>query len=156
MALLSPLCQLSGGCMGCCGHDYPSAEKIRDAIRENTTEFKAANPQTEQEFLQFRDRRSPMDLRFGVCRNLILESGCNFCPLHPARHQGKDLRINHCDINYLCKTAKIFETWSDEKQQRFVLFIESKKLDNITYSLKMDKSLLLNEFLIKEDSSSVK
>lgn len=138
--------------MGCCGHDFGTKEQIKEAIRENTAEFQATNPQTDQQFLAFRDRAHPFDLRYGVCRNLVEENGCQLCPLHPTRHQGKDLRINHCDINYLCKTAKIFDTWSKEKQQRFILFIESKKLDNIVYSLKMDKGLLLKEFLSVEEN----
>jgi len=142
----SILCQLNGGCMGCCGHDFVSKDKIKQAIQKNTFEFKNAHPRTEQEFLAFRDRRPAMDLRNGVCRNLIEEAGCFFCPLHQARHNGKDLRENHCDTTYLCKTTKEFARWNDEKKKAFVSFIEQKKLDNITYSMKMDKGELLKEF----------
>lgn len=137
--------------MGCCGHDFPSVQSIRDAIRENTVEFRSARPQSEVDFHTFRDRRSPMDLRKGVCRNLITENGCTLCPLHPARHQGKDLRINHCDIDYLCKTAKTFAKWSPEKQEEFIKFIQNQNLDNITYSLKMDRGIILKEFCDKEE-----
>jgi len=137
--------------MGCCGHDFLGKSKIEEAIKKNTLEFKEANPQTEEEFLVFRERRHPDDLRNGVCRNLIEENGKLLCPLHPARHEGKDLRVGHCDVNYLCKTAKTFATWSAERKTRFVKFVEEKKLDNITYSVLMDKNKLLTEFVEQEE-----
>ena len=133
--------------MGCCGHDFISKQKIKEAIDQNTKEFNSSNPQTEEKFIQFRDRRQSMDLRDGVCRNLIEEKGCFLCPLHPARHQGKDLRIGHCDTNYLCKTAKKFEHWDDDLKKEFLRFISNKNLDNVTYSMKMDDNSLLREFL---------
>ena len=153
----SPLCQLNGGCMGCCGYDFLSKQKIKEAIFKNTLEFKNTNPQTEKQFLQFRDRRPSRDLRNGVCRNLVEEKGCFLCPLHPARH-GKDLRIGHCDTEYLCKTAAAFENWSEEKKKKLILFIEEKKLDNLDYSIQMDNNSLLEEFtkLEKERSPACK
>lgn len=146
MVTTSPLCQLNGGCMGCCGFDFPSKEKVAEAIKKNTLEFNFVNPLSEIEHLAFRERRAPMDMRDGVCRNLIQEEGCFRCPLHPARHQGKDLRIGHCDTEYLCNTAKSFAIWDAEKQQAFLAFIERKKLDNISYSILMDKGILMREF----------
>ena len=143
--------------MGCCGHDFESKEKIKQAVFKNNLEFKHANPKTEEEFVQFRDRRPNMDLRNGVCRNLIEEKGCFLCPLHPARHQGKDLRIGHCDTNYLCNAAKAFETWDEEKKKKFLDFISCKKLDNVSYSILMDNNSLLQEFTEQErNRSSVK
>lgn len=133
--------------MGCCGYGFRSKEKIQEAVDENTKEFNSSNPITEEKFILFRDRRQKMDLRDGVCRNLIKEGGCFLCPLHPARHDGKDLRIGHCDINYLCKTAEKFEGWDENKRKKFLQFIEGKNMDNITYSIKMDDNSLLNEFL---------
>lgn len=147
MTTSSPLCQLNGGCMGCCGHSFVSKDKIQEAVSENTKEFKSLNPSTEEKFIVFRDRRQKMDLRDGVCRNLVNEKGNFFCPLHPVRHQGKDLRVGHCDINYLCRTAKTFEGWDEIKKRKFLRFIESRKMDNITYSMKMDDNSLLKEFL---------
>jgi len=151
MSTSSPLCQLNGGCMGCCGHDFGTKEQIKEAIQENTTEFQKAKPQTEQQFMTFRYRAHPFDLRYGVCRNLIEEKGCHLCPLHPTRHQGKDLRINHCDVNYLCKTATLFAGWSKQQQEAFINFIELKNIDNLTYSIAMDSNQLLNEFIEKEE-----
>jgi len=131
--------------MGCCGHDFESKEKIQEAVFKNNLEFKHADPKTEEEFIQFRDRRPSRDLRNGVCRNLVEEKGCYLCPLHPARH-GKDLRIGHCDTDYLCRTAALFEKWSEEKKKKFVAFVEAKKLDNTEYSILMDNNSLLKEF----------
>ncbi|MEW5896241.1 MAG: hypothetical protein AB1668_00985 [Nanoarchaeota archaeon] len=127
MTKTSILCQLNGGCMGCCGYDFPSKEKIEQAIRTNIREFKLACPRTEQQFLQFRDRKMPPDLRDGVCRNLIKKEGSALCPLHPALHNGKDLRKNHCDTDFLCKTAAEFEQWEEETQKLFLSFIKEKK-----------------------------
>lgn len=146
MVASSPLCQLNGGCMGCCGFDFPSKEQVAEAIKKNTLEFNFVNPISDIEFLSFRERRPAMDLRSGVCRNLIKENGCFLCPLHPSRHDGKDLRLGHCDTEYLCNTAKNFAQFDEAKQNAFVAFIEQKKLDNITYSILMDKGILMREF----------
>ena len=132
--------------MGCCGHDFEPKEKIKEAIFKNTLEFKNADPQAEKQFLQFRDRKPSMDLRNGVCQNLVEERGCFLCPLHPARHQEKDLRIGHCDTEYFCKTATLFEKSSEEKKKKFARFIEMKKLDKLDYSIQMDNNSLLEEF----------
>ena len=142
---LTPLCQINGGCMGCCGHDFISREKIKEAIRLNTLEFENKSPRVKAQFLAFRDREHPSNLRHGVCRNLIEKNGNIFCPLHPTLHK-KDLREGHCDIHHLCKTAREFITWDDEKKKRFLDFVASKKLDNIEFSMKMDNSSLLEEF----------
>ncbi|MBU0456761.1 MAG: hypothetical protein ABH824_07345 [Nanoarchaeota archaeon] len=146
MAVLSILCQLNGGCMGCCGHDFMSKDKINEAIKRNTSEFKRFNPKSEMDFLKFRDRYYSYNLLNGVCRNLVEDNGLIFCPLHPSRHKGKDLRIDHCEINHLCKTAEEFNKWADQKQEKFILFIKEKDFDNIGYSIKMDDDSLLKEF----------
>lgn len=163
----SVLCQLNCGCMGCCGNNFSSKEKIKEAIKENNREFREANPKTEMsanhtkgvisdhvkepsvlntQLMRFRDRATPMDLRNGVCRNLIEKNGRLLCPLHPAQNNGKDLREGHCDINHLCNTSKEFSKWNKEKQERFLLFINKKNLDNLDYSLQIDNGSLLKEF----------
>lgn len=146
MTSLSPLCQLNGGCLGCCGHSFPPKEEIKEAIEKNTQEFQQLNPKAEPELIKFRDRTFPSDLRNNVCRNLIEKNNQLFCPLHPEQNQGKDLRKNHCDINHLCQTAQEFNNWNKEKQKKFLEFIKNKNLDNIDYSIRMDKGGLLEEF----------
>ena len=150
MSTITILCQINGGCMGCCGHDFISRDKIKIAIKKNTEDFNKAKPMVKAQFLKFRDRYHPMDLNFGVCRNLIEHSGQLFCPLHPNLHDGKDLREGHCDINHLCKTAKEFAKWDKDKQEQFLLFVKDKTIDNLTYSMQMDDNTLLEEFLKEE------
>jgi hypothetical protein len=146
MAKTSILCQLNHGCMGCCGHNYDSKERVVQAIRFNTKEFDEVNPKCKEEMIQFRDRFDVNNLNNGVCRNLICVGNKFFCPLHPLRNNGEDLRIGHCNINYLCFTTKEFATWPEELKQKFIDFIKQKNLDNLNYSLMMDDNSLLLEF----------
>ena len=141
MAILTSLCQLNGGCMGCCGHDFESSEKIKLAIHLNTKEL-----ENNTNLIEFRDRVHSRDLRYGVCRNLIKKDNQLLCPLHPSQNNNKDLREGHCNINYLCKAAKSYQDWPQEKQQKFLEFIKKQNLDNITYSIKMDNNSMLEEF----------
>jgi hypothetical protein len=140
------LCQLKNGCMGCCGRDFISKEKIREVVILNTKDYNLINPQVKAQFIKFRDRYHPEELKHGVCRNLIEKDGKIFCPLHPALQDGEDLRENHCQIYYFCRTAKQFFKWDKDKQDKFVKFISSKKLDNLDYSILMDNGQLLEEF----------
>ncbi len=149
----SILCQQSGGCMGCCGHDFQSKKSIRDAIHKNSLDYKYADIKSEADHVKFKDRAGSSNLRNGVCRNLICVkkneddiSGQVLCPLHPTRHAGKDLRVGHCNIYYLCKAAKAFGSWEKEMQEMFLDFVKSKKLDNIDYSMLMADDKLLTEF----------
>jgi hypothetical protein len=146
MTNFTPLCQLNGGCMGCCGHDFGSVEQIKEATTKSTKQFNGLNPKSRKEFISFKERYHVNNLNHGVCRNLIQEKGCFTCPLHPARHKGDDLRINHCDVSHLCDTAKEFEKWHKSKQEKFIEFIEKKELNNVEYSLMMDNGNLMKEF----------
>jgi hypothetical protein len=141
MAILTSLCQLNGGCMGCCGHDFESAQKIKLAIDLNTKEL-----ENHPDLIEFRDRVHSRDLRYGVCRNLVCKDKQLLCPLHPKLNNNKDLRVGHCNINYLCNAAKAYQDWPQEKQQKFLEFIKKQNLDNITYSIKMDNNSMLEEF----------
>ena len=135
--------------MGCCGHGFNSKEKIKEAIRDNTLEFNKNKEKSEENLLAFRNRAYVMDLKDGVCRNIIEQDGRIFCPLHPALNKGKDLRLGHCDAHHLCPTAKEFLMWDKEKQDKFVRFIEKEKLDNVEYSMQMDNGELWKRFLGK-------
>lgn len=155
MAVFTILCQRNGGCFGCCGKKYSSPDLVRAAIVKNTEEFISLNPKTDAEYLTFRNRADPSNFRDGVCRNLISEErvvsdvhlGVQFvCPLHPARHNRKDLRVGHCDQNYMCVTAKRFETWDSARRVEFLAYVDSLHLDNVGYSLKMIGIELLRGF----------
>jgi hypothetical protein len=143
--VFSKLCQLNGGCMGCCGHDFSSKKKIEKAIKSNSLEFIRQNPHTNSDLISFRDRYGSTNLKNGVCRNLIEQNKQIFCPLHP-KLNNQDLREGHCNINYLCETTKKFASWDEKKQNNFIKFIKSKKLEKIDYSLQMDQGQLLAQF----------
>ena len=136
------LCQLEGmSCFGCCGNSYKSVKEIKEDIKQNTAEFKEC-----VSLEDFRDRSGKWDLReSGVCRNVIENEGKIFCPLHP-KCCGTELREDHCEPEYLCKTFKAFQNWKDKKKQEFITFIKSKKLDSYRYSILMDANKLLDEF----------
>lgn len=135
------LCQYNGGCMGCCGHDFKSIDSVRDAVKKNTLEFKQFN-----NLKKFRDRADKWDLRSGVCRNVIMLNNKVFCPLHPKKNQGQDLREDHCDTDYFCQTAKEFSKWTKTKKEKFLRFIKNKHLDPIEYGVRIDNGELLKEF----------
>ena len=137
--------------MGCCGHDFISKKKTKEAINKNTKQFYMDKIKIKEDFVEFRDRYEITNLKNGVCRNLIERDGCFLCPLHPNLHKGEDLREGHCDVNYLCKTAREFSKWDKNKQQQFIDFIKKKNLDNLTYSMKMDNSSLMGEFTDKNE-----
>ncbi len=92
--------------------------------------------------------------KVGICRNLVYEkkSDSIFCPLHPEKNKGKDLRLDHhtCDILHLCKTAFFFDLWDDDRKKHFMSFLRKKKkqgnLDWHNYSIGMADDSLLEEF----------
>lgn len=131
--------------MGCCGHSFKSREKIEQAITLNTLEFSGLNPQTIDEFYDFRDR-SKGYFRYGICRNLIREKSGILCPLHPTLHKGKDLRIGFCNVDYLCPTAIKFNSWEKNIQKKFLKFILDQNFDSIEYSMQIATSKLLKRF----------
>ncbi len=151
------LCQLGEGCFGCCGNSYKSRKEIEEDLLKNQTEFEAiVEKGTIEELKEFRGRRYHRELRpAGICFNLIRiydkdgKNGKMGCPLHPAIC-GEELREGHCDINHLCLAAKIFPSWDEEKQARFIEFLLEKKLDWYDYSIGMDSGSLLREFENKE------
>jgi hypothetical protein len=150
----STLCQKNGGCMGCCGNNFESKKAIRNAIHKNTLDHKYFGIKEEEDNVSFRERVGSSNLRKGVCRNLISvtkKDGSEqiLCPLHPTKHAGKDLRTGHCNIYYLCKTAKEFSEWDKEMQEMFLDFLREKKLDNIDYSMLMADDSLLSEFYLR-------
>jgi hypothetical protein len=135
------LCQINHtGCFGCCGHDFGTMEEIDSAIRNNGMEYEG-----------YADKREWMNRSeelhdCGICKNIIrFADGKLGCPLHPAV-QGEDMRIGHCDIAHLCKAAELFDRWDSSRQERFLDFIEKKKLNWYDYSIRIDNDELIEEF----------
>ncbi len=142
------LCQLPGlSCFGCCGRKFGSKQEMEKALKENKAALKK-----HRNLSSFRDREDENSLHgCGICFNLIREGKSIFCPLHPMRNEGRDFREGHCDIHYLCRTAKKFNSWPDDKKQRYLDFIRKKNPDWYEYSIKTDNGEFLKEFEGRED-----
>jgi len=142
------LCQLDGrSCFGCCGRKWGTKEEVLVQIGTNTKELAEIKDR-----MQFRLRADPDDVPHGTCRNLVFdkENEHALCPLHPAQNNGADLRVGHCDINYLCKTAKQFNKWDREKQDKFIAFLRKYNHDLYDYSMHMDQNIYFKEFKKEE------
>ncbi|HLD04647.1 MAG TPA: hypothetical protein VJG90_02920 [Candidatus Nanoarchaeia archaeon] len=139
------LCQLEEigiGCFGCCGHSWTKEGEVNRDIKKNTIRYKE-----HEDDLVFLHKEASSIRPSGGCYNLVqLSSGKVGCSLHPCQHSGKDLRDNVCDKDYLCKTNHLFQSWSKEKQDKFIRFLNTKKLTPFEYSMGMDRGLLLKEF----------
>jgi hypothetical protein len=135
----SDACTIAGICVGCCGHTWTSRDAVLEALRKNTLEYSIAK--SDAEFLY---RAAVGDLRSGVCRNLVLCDDEPLCPLHPG-FKGDDIR--NCNILHLCRTAYMFNTWDEDKKERFTCFVRSKGMDWFERSVRMDDGSLLDEFL---------
>lgn len=143
MEILCQTEELGLSCFGCCGNDYNHKRKLMKDIRKNTWQFN--NKPIKLFMTRTTELRSS-----GICANLVFKDGKFFCPGHPALHEGRDYRKLDLDCEKEkddgCKAYILFQSWSKEKQQKFLDFIKSKKLDSYTYSIKMDNDSLLKEF----------
>jgi hypothetical protein len=146
----STVCRLSEAalsCVGCCLYAFAGKEATLAAIRRNTAAFAQLDPDDKEALLRFRDRESPPDV---VCCNCIEEAapGVLGCPLHPARHASKDLRLGHCMAEFLCQTAVLYrDEWNRETRERFIAFVKERRLDNYEYSRLMVSDELLETFV---------
>lgn len=145
------LCQLPElgiSCWGCCGHSFSSKDDVSRSLKKNTVEYEKSVDKVKWA------NRSEYLRKSGICRNLIKKGDEIFCPLHPLRNDGQDLRTKHighskidCDMNYLCKTFYEFNVMDEETQKKFILFIKSKNPDWYTFSIKIDDGSYLKDFL---------
>jgi hypothetical protein len=152
MVSLCQLKELDLSCFGCCGNHYSNKKKLMRDIKKNTLEFD--NRKSTKDFMSRKK-----ELRFsGVCANLILKDGKFFCPGHKAIHKTMDFRDidKDCDQGYLCKTCYLFDSWDEEKQNKFIEFLKSKNMDSYAYSMRMDTDSLLEEFEKKLKNSGEK
>jgi ferredoxin-thioredoxin reductase catalytic subunit len=138
-------------CVGCCGKDFTSREEIEKAVRKNTKDFIAINNKIK--FMKRKDNEFLHDS--GICRNIIYTNEDEddvMCPLHPCFNdtkEVKDIRKGHCEIEYLCKTAYVFNNFSEEKKKIFRKFILGKDLDWLEFSVGMNEGTFLEEFELK-------
>lgn len=142
MAVLCQIKEFELSCFGCCGNSYSNKRKLIRDIKKNTLEFK-----NKKSLVSFMSRTRELK-GSGICANLVLKDSKFFCPGHPILNNGKDYRDldPDCHKEHLCKAFSLFQTWNKKKQQKFLDFIESKKLDSYAYSIKIDNNSLLEEF----------
>ena len=142
MVILCQLKELGLSCFGCCGNSYSNKRKLMGDIKKNTLEFNNS-----KSIVSFMSRIRGLR-ESGICASLVLKDEKFFCPGHPILHGGKDFRDidPDCHKDHLCRAFSLFQTWDKEKQQKFLDFLESKKLDSYAYSIKMDNNSLLEEF----------
>lgn len=133
-------------CVGCCLYEFAGREATLEAIRRNTEAFARLEPGDEAALLRFRDRETPRD---AVCCNCVEEApGVLGCPLHPTRHDSRDLRLGHCMADFQCRTAALYQwEWSEQVRVQFAAFVTAQRLDNYEFSRRMVNDELLEEFL---------
>lgn len=171
------LCQNLGvSCIGCCGLSFGKKDDVLEGIKKNTIEY-IESIKNKKSITEFRDRYPKLThsgnyslRKSGICRNLIFASALNkdfdlgelkeilkqenpriVCAIHPdVTNDGIEHRKGHCDYNHFCKTASMFNFWSEEIKRKFLDFlnkkIKNKELDWYAYSKKMDDNEMLNEF----------
>ena len=110
---MTNLCQLKElklSCMGCCGNNYGSRKKIEKGLLINTDSYNNAKNKKKWGKQKAKNLRS-----CGICHNLVQIGKEIFCPLHPERNNGKDLRDSVCDKNHFCKTLFKFKSWNKKQ-----------------------------------------
>ena len=144
------LCQIPEydiSCAGCCGIGvYDSREELIEAIRKNTTEYRALmvmNPAIEQKE-GFFNRGANIDRDSGLCSPLIyldeIETRVG-CAAHPNIHD-VDYRIkfNLCYTPYECKQSKEFSNLSESKRKLIIQRLQNEyKSDWIRLSIDMEE-----------------
>jgi len=162
--------ELNLSCFGCCRRDWKSKKLIFEDLNENTKEFNKIKQKSILRLLEFRDRLSenPDDLtNSGLCSNLIqFKNNIIACPLHPqiqklipksiflAPHK-KDLRVNHCDINYECETFKLWKKLSKTEKEKFIEFIKKEKQDPYSYSIKNVNGVNVKKYLKLSEKNKI-
>lgn len=156
--------ELKLSCYGCCGRDFKSKEEILKDLKLNTLDFKKIKTPSTLRLLQFRDRLSenPDDLMpSGLCSNLVDFGGnCIACPLHYAINQvvlkekflaihKKDLRFNHCDVNYECETFIFWNLFTEKQKKEFIEWISNKHYDEdlYLYSIENISGAVIKKFM---------
>ena len=166
--------ELALSCYGCCGNTFSGKKKVERDIIQNTIEFEEIigeetqnninfvnQEEHETRLRSFRDRYSGETLGpSGLCLNLVqFKSGCLACPLHnminelvpkeETKAPKEDLRQLPCDVNYECKTFKIWAVMGSEQKAEYVQWL-SKRLDSInhySYSMGNHDGKYIEQFL---------
>lgn len=153
--------ELNLSCWGCCGREFKTKNKVERDLQINTKIFKKIKTPSTVKLLLFRDRLGHPDILMpsGLCSNLIdFKDGCIACPLHKeaniiipknkflAIHK-KDLRKNHCDVNYECETFKIWKKLNENDKKKYIKWLSKKTFNHYDYSLQNHDGIIINKFL---------
>jgi hypothetical protein len=158
--------ELALSCYGCCGNTFTGKKKVEKDIVQNTIELEEFIENNDFESREdalnhFRDRYSGETLGpSGLCLNLVqFKSGCLACPLHNMINElvpkeeyvgpKEDLRQVPCDVNYECKTFKIWAAMGQEQRSEYVSWL-SKRIDSInhySYSMGNHDGKYIEQFL---------
>ena len=157
---------LNLSCYGCCGRNFKSEKEVLKDLKENTKEFNNIKQKSILKLLQFRDRFSenPDDLKpSGICSNLVkFNENCIACPLHPMIQKivkkeeflqptKKDLRINHCDINYECETFIFWKSLTNEQKLKFIKWASKQNYNHYKYSVENIEGIAIRKFFEEEE-----
>jgi hypothetical protein len=133
---------LNLGCFGCCGRNFAGKTILKRDIRINTKRYY----ETKHGIEKLKDISKKVR-KSGLCKFVMyLEEKNIGCPLHPSQNEGQDLRKDHCDIDYLCTTQKLFANWDKERQNKFIEYLQNRNLDFVDYSRGMANGSLLIGF----------
>lgn len=149
-------------CWGCCGRGFRSQKDVERQIEKNTFEFKKIKVPSSIRLLMFRDRFSDDNWDVsssGVCSNLVkFKNGVYACPLHKyindlvskkeflAIHK-KDLRWEHCDVNFECESVILFDNLSDDIKEEYIEWLSNHKFNHYEYSIGNIEGTSIRKFL---------
>lgn len=163
--------QLKLSCYGCCGRSFKSKKDVEEDIKNNTLDFKQIKTPSTFRLLQFRDRLSENPdvlTKSGVCSNLVdFKDNCVACPLHYAINEivskdkflaihKKDLRFNHCDINFECETFIFWKHFSEKQKREYLEYLSKQNYDKdlYLYSTENLDGIMIKKFMDEKNYKS--
>lgn len=132
----SKICYIPGlklSCFGCCGHHFAGKRALHSFFAKNKRELKKylESGKTHKDFMN----REPLLSTCGACYSLIRDKGMYVCAVHPNRIGRPDIRVKHCDYDYLCKGASFVNNLDEGERKLFYQFLKAKKFDSFDYSI---------------------
>lgn len=157
-------------CYGCCGSsDFGGKREVLKDLEENSFEFEKImrkNKLIRDKLVEFRDRFPADGLPpSGVCFNLVeFKDGCIGCPLHHLINEvvekdvfegtKEDLREFPCDVNYECKTFKLFEKMDSSQRKAYFEYLQDCVVgtfeNSYEYSMNVHDGIYIEKFLKKK------
>jgi hypothetical protein len=137
----SVLCKVPSlglSCFGCCGHHFKDKKTMHQFFANNKRTLEAYK-KAGKSYKEFMDREKKI-ASCGGCYNLIKEKDDRgreqyLCAVHPLRIGGDDIRVGHCDHDYLCKTAAHVNKMTADEKKLFYEFLKEQQFDSYTFSM---------------------